>query len=228
MSTPSKAKPVRLLIVDDSPLIRLGLRAALEERPGLVIVGEVDTAAKGVEATAQLKPDVVLLDLRLPDKPGFTACREITARCPGVRVLILTSSADERNVQQAISAGAHGYLLKDNDGASLAAAITQVASGRSVLDPTLADQVVNLMKQRPGATAVEKLKLLSFQEQRVVALLASGLTNKEIGEQMGLTEKTVKNYLATVFDKLGISRRAQAAALFVEAQQSDTTSTLHP
>lgn len=185
----------------------------------MTIVGEVGTAARGVEAAAELKPDVVLLDLRLPDKPGFAACREITARCPGARVLILTSSTDERNVQQAIAAGAHGYLLKDNDGASLAAAILQVASGRSVLDPTLTDQVVNLMKHRPGATAAEKLRQLSLQEHRVVALLASGLTNKEIGEQMGLTEKTIKNYLATVFDKLGISRRAQAAALFVEARQ---------
>jgi two-component system response regulator DevR len=210
---------VRVLLVDDSPLIRLGLRAALEDRSDIEIVGEEGTAAAGVAAAQRLKPDLVLLDLRLPDKPGFAACREISDHLPTVRVLILTSATDERNVQQAIAAGAFGYLLKDNDSATLAAAILQVASGRSVLDPTLAGQVVSLVRRGPEQSAADKIKALSFQEQRVVALLTSGLTNKEIGEQLNLTEKTVKNYLATIFDKLGIARRAQAAALYTEAQR---------
>lgn len=210
---------IRVLLVDDSPLIRLGLRAALEDRADIEIVGEEGTAAAGVAAAERLKPDLVLLDLRLPDKPGFAACREISDRLPTVRVLILTSATDERNVQQAIAAGAYGYLLKDNDSATLAAAILQVASGRSVLDPTLASQVVSLVRRGPELSAADKIKALSFQEQRVVSLLTEGKTNKEIGDALNLTEKTVKNYLATIFDKLGIQRRAQAAALYTEAQR---------
>ncbi|MBA4138112.1 MAG: DNA-binding response regulator [Opitutus sp.] len=219
MSASSTNPSVRVVLIDDSPLIRLGLKAALEDRPDIAIVGEAGTARDGVELCAKLKPDVVLLDLRLPDSPGIAACRELLKRTPQARVLILTSSTDERNVQQAITAGACGYLLKDNDGATLAAAILQVASGRSVLDPTLADQVVRMVKRGPELSAADKIKSLSMQEQRVVALLTEGRTNKEIGDELGLTEKTVKNYLATVFDKLGISRRAQAAALHTEAQR---------
>jgi len=213
------ARRIRVLLVDDSPLIRLGLRAALEDRTDIEIVGEEGTAATGVAAAERLRPDLVLLDLRLPDKPGFTVCREISDRLPTVRVLILTSATDERNVQQAIAAGAYGYLLKDNDSATLAAAILQVAAGRSVLDPTLAGQVVSLVRRGPELSAADKIKSLSFQEQRVVALLTEGKTNKEIGDALNLTEKTVKNYLATIFDKLGIQRRAQAAAIFTEAQR---------
>lgn len=223
MNPTPPADPVRLLIVDDSPLIRLGLRSALEDRPEVTIVGEAGTAEEGIALAARLEPEVVLLDLRLPDRPGFDACRAITQRNPATRVLILTSSTDERNVQQAISAGADGYLLKDNDGAMLAAAILQVASGRSVLDPTLTNQVVSLVKHRPEAPPSERLRQLSPRELRVVELISKGMTNKEIGEDLGLTEKTVKNYLATVFDKLGISRRAQAAALFVAARQGDSS-----
>jgi len=218
MSRP--AKPVRVALVDDSPLIRLGLRAALEDNRDVVIVGEAGTAADGVALVERERPDVVLLDLRLPDRPGFAACREIVQRRPGTRVLILTSSTEERNVQDAIAAGAQGYLLKDNDSAALAQAIAQVAAGHSVLDPSLHDQVVRLVRERPGASAADRIRSLSAQEQRVVALLAAGLTNKEIGDRLNLTEKTVKNYLATVFDKLGIARRSQAAALYTEAQRT--------
>ncbi len=219
MNADLSARTVRVLLVDDSPLIRLGLKAALEDRRDIVILGEAGTARDGVELALKLRPDVVLLDLRLPDQPGFAACRELTAKLPGTRVLILTSATDERNVQQAITAGAAGYLLKDNDGATLAAAILQVATGRSVLDPTIADQVVRMVKRGPEVSAAERIKTLSFQEQRVVALLTDGKTNKEIGDELGLTEKTVKNYLATIFDKLGIARRAQAAALYTEARR---------
>ena len=211
--------PVPVLLVDDSPLIRLGLKAALEDRTDLLIVGEAGTAAEGVALARRLQPAVVLLDLRLPDKPGIAACPEFARVAPGCRVLILTSSTDERNVQQAIAAGASGYLLKDNDGPTLAAAILQVAGGHAVLDPTLADQVVRMVKRGPEPSAAARIGSLSLQEQRVVALLTSGKTNKEIGESLGLTEKTVKNYVATIFTKLGIERRAQAAALYTQAQE---------
>jgi two-component system, NarL family, response regulator DevR len=221
MSPAAQPKAIRVLIVDDSPLIRLGLRSALEDYPGIAIVGEAGTAAAGVAAVGKYKPDVVLLDLNLPDKSGLQACREFLKERPQTRVLILTSSSNERHVQEAMAAGAQGYLLKDNDGATLSAALHKVAAGLPVLDPALAGQVLNLVKIGSSPSAAEKLRLLSHQEHRVVALLASGLTNKEIGDRMELTEKTVKNYLATIFTKLQITRRTQAAALFVEAGQPD-------
>ncbi len=217
MSASPAPKSIRVLLVDDSPIIRLGLRSALEDYTDIVIVAEAGTAADGITATVRHKPDVVLLDLHLPDKSGFHACRELLKARPQTHVLILTSSSNERNVQDAMIAGAKGYLLKDNDGASLAAALRIVAAGNAVLDPSMAGQVLNLVKHRSGLSAGEKLNQLSHQERRVVALLAHGMTNKQIGEQMGLTEKTIKNYLATIFTKLNIERRTQAAALYVEA-----------
>jgi two-component system response regulator DevR len=219
MSAPESA-PIRLLMIDDSPLIRAGLRAVLEAYREVQIVGEAGTAAEGLLAVTKHRPDVVLLDLRLPDRPGLAVCRDILHRQPGTRVLILTSSADERNVHEAIAIGAHGYLLKENDGVSLVAAIKRAAAGHSVLDPSLADQVLNLMKRAPSAAPSDCLALLSSQERRVLALLADGLTNKGIGDQLGLTEKTVKNYLSNIFDKLQVTRRAQAAAFYVRAHQA--------
>jgi DNA-binding NarL/FixJ family response regulator len=212
--TASAAPPVRLLMIDDSPLIRAGLRAVLEDQPAVTIVGEAGTAADGLAAVVLLKPDVVLLDLRLPDKPGFAACREILQQRPETRVIILTSATEERNVHEAIAVGAHGYLLKENDGASLVAAIVRVAAGHSVLDPSLADQMLNLMKH--GVEPTDRLTLLSPQECRVLSYIAGGLTNKEIASRMGLAEKTVKNYLRTVFEKLQVSRRSQAASLYIQ------------
>jgi len=134
-----------------------------------------------------LKPDVVLLDLRLPDKPGFAACREILQQRPETRVIILTSATEERNVHEAIAAGAHGYLLKENDGSSLVAAIVRVAAGHSVLDPSLADQMLNLMKH--GVKPTDRLSLLSPQECRVLSYIAGGLTNKEIATRWGWPKK---------------------------------------
>ena len=220
MNAQPAAKPIQVLIIDDSPIIRLGLRSALEDYPDIAIVAEAGTAADGVAAAARHKPDVVLLDLHLPDKSGIQACRELLKARPQAMVLILTSNSNERNVQDAMMAGAKGYLLKDNDGATLAAALRTVAAGSSVLDPTMAGQVLNLVKHRGSQTAQDKFNQLSPQERRVVAFLAEGMTNKEIGDQLGLTEKTVKNYLATIFAKLNIARRTQAVAVYVEATKS--------
>lgn len=219
MSAAPPHPPVRVLLIDDSPLIRLGLRAALEDRDDIVIIGEAGAAREGIDLVGRLQPDLVLLDLRLPDLPGFAACRELKAHHPDLHVLILTSATDDRNVQQAISAGAAGYLLKDNDSETLAAAILEVASGRSVLDPSIAKQVMGMVRRGPEPNAIDLIRTLSAQEQRVVALLTEGRTNKEIGLALGLTEKTVKNYLSTIFSKLGISRRAQAAALYTDAMR---------
>ena len=221
MSAPTNKAALRVLLVDDSPIIRLGLRSALEDHADITIVGEAGTAAAGLEAVTKLKPDVVMLDLNLPDKSGLLACRDFLRVNPQLPVLILTSSSSERNMHEAISAGARGYLLKENDGNALAAGLRAVCRGEPVLDPSMSAQVLNLVRNRGSLSAAEKLRLLSPQEHRVVALLAGGCTNKEIGEQLGLTEKTVKNYLATIFSKLNITRRTQAAALYVEAGQSD-------
>ena len=212
----SPVHPIRLVMIDDSPLIRAGLRAVLESYAEVMIVGEAGTAVEGLATVLQNKPDVVLLDLRLPDRPGLAVCTDILRRRPETRVLILTSSTDERRVHEAIALGAHGYLLKENDGASLVTAITRVAAGHSVIDPSLADQMVSLMKRGNEPTAAGRLSVLSPQERRVLALLAEGLTNKGIGERLGLTEKTVKNYLSNIFDKLHLSNRAQAAALYAQ------------
>ncbi len=216
----SSPHPIRLVIIDDSPLIRAGLRAVLEGVAAVEIAGEAGTAAQGIAAVMHHAPDVVLLDLRLPDRPGLAVCREILRRRPETRILILTSATDERAVHEAMALGAHGYLLKENDGASLAAAIVRVASGHSVVDPSLADQVVRLMKRGQQPMEAERLALLSPQEQRVLALLAEGLTNKGIGEKIGLTEKTVKNYLSNIFDKLHLTNRAQGAALYASSQRA--------
>jgi two-component system response regulator DevR len=214
---------IRIILIDDSPIIRLGLRSALEDHADITIVGEAGTAAAGLELLNKLKPDVVMLDLNLPDKSGLLACREYQKSRPGTPVLILTSSSSERNMHEAIAAGAKGYLLKENDGATLANALRTVARGDSVLDASMAGQVLNLVRHGGSQSALERLNSLSPQERRVVALLAGGLTNKEIGDQLGLTEKTVKNYLATIFSKLNITRRTQAAALYVEAGKSGDT-----
>lgn len=213
----SSNRTIRIILVDDSPIVRLGLRSALEDHTDIQIVGEAGTAASGLDLLSRHNPDVVMLDLHLPDKSGLLACRDYLKARPGIAVLILTSSNSERNVHEAISAGAKGYLLKENDGPTLATALRTVAKGNSVLDPSMAGQVLNLVRHGGTQTALTKLNALSPQERRVVALLAGGMTNKEIGDQLGLTEKTVKNYLATIFTKLNITRRTQAAALYVEA-----------
>lgn len=208
---------IRVLLVDDSPILRLGLRSALEDCTDIEIVAEAGTAAAGLEQLNRLKPDVVLLDLNLPDKSGLLACRDYLRSRPGTAVLILTSSNSERHMHDAIEAGARGYLLKENEGTALATALRTVAAGHSVVDPSMAGQILNLLRHKGTQSPADRLAALSAQERRVVALLASGLTNKEIGDQLGLTEKTVKNYLATIFSKLNITRRTQAAALYAEA-----------
>jgi two-component system response regulator DevR len=213
-------KPIRVLLIDDSSIIRLGLRSVLEDRSDITIVGEAGNCTEGLAAVDKLKPDLVLLDLHLPDKPGFTVCREILKRHGTIKVLILTSATEERNVHDAVAAGAHGYLTKDSDGDALVQAITRVAAGHSVIDPSLTSHMLSLVKTPLGSRPSDKLALLSPQEQRVLAYLTEGLTNKEIGAKMNLTEKTVKNYLVTIFGKLNITRRTQAAVFYSQINKS--------
>jgi len=212
MSSPA---PIRILLVDDSEVVRLGLRALLDADDGLHVIAEADGVAAAVRAAEQHRPDVVLLDIRLPDGSGFEACRQILRRLPETRVLILTSVVDETLVDEAIRAGAHGYLLKEINGRGLVQALRDVAAGKSILDPAVTARVLQLVKTG-GHAAGNTLTLLSPQEKRVLALIASGHTNKEVAAEMGLAEKTVKNYLSTVFEKLHVSRRSQAAALYAQ------------
>ena len=212
-----KAAPLRVLMVDDSEVVRMGLRALLGAEPSLMIVAEAHDVASAIEAATRHRPDVVLLDIRLPDGTGFDACRQILQRSPATRVLVLTSVADEDVVDNAIRAGVHGYLLKEVHGRALVQAIHDVADGKSILDPAITARVLALMRSTAPSTK-NTLAILSPQEHRVLALIAEGRTNKEAAQEMALTEKTVKNYLSNIFDKLHVSRRSEAAALFAKGQ----------
>ena len=214
----AEKKRVRVLLVDDSEVVRMGLRSLLGGQTGIEIIGEAENVATAVDTCAKLRPDVVLMDIRLPDGTGFDACRQILARQPDMRVLILTSVVDDTLVAEAIRAGVQGYLLKEINGRELVQAIFDVAAGQSILDPAATARVMRLVK---STTTRDLLATLSPQESRVLALIAQGCTNKEAASSMGLTEKTVKNYLSTVFEKLGINRRSQAAALYAQERPAD-------
>lgn len=204
---------IRVLIVDDHEVVRVGLRTLLERFSSVKVVGEAGTAATALLEVERLKPDVVLLDVRLPDASGFTVCREIQKHPSEVRVLVLTSYADDETLFDAITAGADGYLLKEIDGEALVAAIEKVASGQSVLDPAITGRVMGRVKC--AAEPPSKIQMLSAQERRVISLVAEGKTNKEIASALGLSDKTVKNYLSNILEKLHVSRRSQAAAMYV-------------
>lgn len=205
------------MIVDDSEVVRLGLKSLLVGEPTLEFAGEAGGVAAAIREADRCAPDVVLMDIRLPDGTGFDACRELLQRQPELRVLILTSSDDETLVDESIRAGAHGYLLKEVDGRGLIRAISDVHAGKSILDPAIAARVMSLLRSK-AVDQRDVLATLSPQERRVLALIAEGKTNKEVAQEMKLAEKTVKNYLATVFEKLHVTRRAQAAALFAQKE----------
>lgn len=215
MNKPPDSPRINLLLVDDSEVVRMGLHALLGTEPTIKIVGEATNVASAVEHCARLKPDVVLLDIRLPDGTGIDACRQILKCSENSRVLILTSVVDDTIVDEAIRAGAHGYLLKEVDGRGLVSAIRDVAAGKSILDPAITARVLQIMKSG-SAGGRDPLALLSPQEKRVLALIAEGCTNKEVGVRLNLSEKTVKNYLSTVFEKLHVSRRAEAAVIYAQ------------
>jgi DNA-binding NarL/FixJ family response regulator len=207
---------IRVLIVDDHHVVRLGLRALLDRHAGFDVVGEAGTVSAAVEEAKRLHPDVVLLDVRLPDGKGYEACRQIHQLLPDVRVLFLTSYADEQTVLESLDAGGDGYLLKEIDEAALVQGIRSVANGQSILDPAITRRVLERARTPGVPTGETKWATLSPQEKRVLSLVAEGKTNKEIGLDMGLSDKTVKNYLSNILEKLQLTRRSQAAAFFVQ------------
>jgi DNA-binding NarL/FixJ family response regulator len=212
----SETAPIRILLVDDHEVLRLGLRTLFAESDGFAVVGEAGTMAEAIAKAAKLKPDVVLMDVRLPDGSGVQACREIRAARPETRIVFLTSYADEDSVLATILAGAYGFLLKEVSSEELLRAMRTVAAGRSILDPAVTQRVLDRVKALPGATASNKRDELSAQEERVLALVAQGKTNKEIAALLQLSDKTVGHYLESVFQKLQVSRRSQAAVYYTK------------
>ena len=219
----TETKIIRLLVVEDHQITRLGLCTLLGAYPQFEVAGEAGTVAEALNDVIRLKPDVVLLDVRLSDGSGIEVCRRLQKLDLETKVLVLTSYGSDDLLFEAIAAGADGYLLKEIHGDKLIQAIQDVAEGKSILDPAVTRRVMSRAQNPTSPLVQNKLDLLSAQERRVVALVAEGKTNKEIGHEMGLSDKTVKNYLSNALEKLQVARRSQAAALYI-TQTRDTTS----
>jgi two-component system, NarL family, response regulator DevR len=203
---------IRVFLLDDHEVVRRGLLALLEATGEIEVVGESGSALEAARRIPALRPDVAVLDARLPDGSGIDVCREVRSADPEIKALILTSYQDDEALFSAIMAGAAGYVLKQIKGTDLVDAIRRVASGQSLLDPAVTQQV--LERIRHGADSEpEELKRLTAQERRILELIAEGMTNRQIGEQLFLAEKTVKNYVSSLLAKLGLERRTQAAIL---------------
>ncbi|HZQ26751.1 MAG TPA: response regulator transcription factor [Acidimicrobiales bacterium] len=201
---------VRVLLVDDHEVVRRGLRGLIDAEPDLEVASEAGSVAEALLRLPPAKPDVAVLDVRLPDGNGVELCREIRANYPEVQCLMLTSFADDEALFNAIMAGASGYLLKQIHGMELIDAIRRVALGESLLDPAITRRVLD--RVRNAADEDDPVSRLSGQERRILDLIAEGLTNRQIGERLYLAEKTVKNYVSSLLAKLGMARRTEAAA----------------
>ncbi|HET7700662.1 MAG TPA: response regulator transcription factor [Candidatus Limnocylindria bacterium] len=202
---------VRVMLVDDHEVVREGLRTLIGRDKGMTVAAEAATMAEAIEAAARSKPDVIIMDVRLPDGSGVEACRAIREARPDTKVIMLTSYADDEALFASIVAGAAGYLLKQTRGQAVIEAITAVAQGRSLLDPDVTGKVLERVR-RGREDEDPAFASLTDQERKVLEQLAEGKTNREIGEVLFLSEKTVKNYVSRILDKLGLARRAEAAA----------------
>ena len=203
-------RKIGVFLLDDHEIVRRGVKDLLEADPGIVVVGEAGTAASALARIPALRPDVAVLDVRLPDGDGVSVCREIRSKMPGVACLMLTSFSDDEALFDAIMAGAAGYVLKQIRGTDLVGAVRTVASGESMLDPDAASRVMQRMRDQTARA--DPLAGLTDQERKILELIGEGLTNRQIGERLYLAEKTVKNYVSALFAKLGMERRTQAAA----------------
>jgi len=210
-------RSLRVLLVDDHEVVRAGLRALLEAQDGIEVVGEVGTAADAVRHVGFDAPDVVVMDVRLPDGSGVEATRKIRDRWPDVAVLVLSSFADEEALMSSIEAGASGYLLKRVDTDAIVDAVRAVGAGESLLDPAMTKQLFT--KLRDSDREDELIARLSGQERRILTRLAQGKTNREIADEMYLAEKTVKNYVSNLLAKMGMARRSEAAAYAARAAE---------
>jgi DNA-binding NarL/FixJ family response regulator len=209
---------IRVFLLDDHEVVRRGVQDLLEAEPDITVVGEAGTAAEALARVPAARPDVAILDMRLPDGDGISVCRDLRSDFPDLACLMLTSFGDDEALLSAIMAGASGYLLKQVRGSDIVGAVRTVAAGGSLLDPRMTATV--LERLRHPVTNDDPVDVLSEQERRVFDLIGEGLTNRQIGERLFLAEKTVKNYVSSVLSKLGMQRRTQAAALAARRQES--------
>ena len=207
--------PIRIVVADDHEVVRIGLAALLDQQPGFTVVGEARTGDEAVRVVMRERPDVVVMDIRMPDGSGIEACRILSREAPESRVIILTSYADSDALFEAIAAGASGYVLKRIGSSELVDAIRTVAAGRSMLDPAVTAQVLDRVRRASRAEESDAFRELTDQERRVLARLAEGASNREIAEAMGLAEKTVRNYVSSILAKLELVSRSQAAAIAI-------------
>ncbi|MCW2530689.1 MAG: DNA-binding response regulator, NarL/FixJ family, contains and domain [Blastococcus sp.] len=211
--------PVRVFLVDDHEVVRRGVAEVLEDDPGITVAGEAGSVAEALARVPAVRPDIVVIDMRLPDGDGAELCRGLRERVPGLRCLVLTSYSEQDALDAAVRAGAAGFLLKQVRGPALVSAVRTVAAGGSLFD----DVAPAVPRNRgPAAAGSERLSMLTDQERSVLRLIGEGLTNRQIGERMGLAEKTVKNYTSHLLAKLGLERRTQAAILATQLRDPAT------
>ncbi|CAN5675118.1 response regulator transcription factor [soil metagenome] len=209
---PAPGTKLRLLVVDDHEVVRQGLVALLDRRDPFQVVAEAGSVAEALAAVERHQPDLVIMDIRLPDGSGIEACRDIRAEYPETRVVMLTSYPDEEAVLSAIVAGASGYLLKQVRARDLVTALEAVGRGESLLDPAVTEKVLERVRRIATSAYTDEFAQLTAQEQKILLLVAEGKTNKEIAADVFLSDKTVKNYVSSILSKLNLQRRAQAAA----------------
>ena len=203
---------LRVLLVDDHEVVRVGVKVLIERHPDMEVVGEAGTVREAIEGAESLRPDVMVLDIRLPGGSGVDACREIKNRWPEVKIIMLTSFADDKTIFDAIACGAEGYVLKQIGSAQLIEALEKVGRGQSLLDPAVTSQVLAKVREARQQEQAHAFADLNRQELEILAHVSEGLTNREIGARLVLSEKTVRNYVSTILSKLDLTSRAQAAA----------------
>ncbi|MGA8016915.1 MAG: response regulator transcription factor [Candidatus Dormiibacterota bacterium] len=214
-----ETESIRVLLCDDHELVRLGIRRLLEAEAGIAVIGEASDADAALESVARLGPDVVVMDVRMPGRSGIEACREIRSAHPETHVLMLTSFADDEALFTSIMAGASGYVLKQIHGGDLVGAIREVAAGHSLLDPQVTERVLARLRGEV-VTPGDIINDLTPQERKILALVAEGMTNRQIAERVHLADKTVKNYVSNILMKLGLERRAEVAAFVARRRAS--------
>ncbi|MET9539365.1 response regulator transcription factor [Streptomyces sp. NPDC006553] len=224
---PAAATPTRVFLLDDHEVVRRGLRDLIDDEPDMEVVGEAASAEQALARGPALRPDVAVLDVRLPDGDGISVCRDLRSRMPDVACLMLTSFDDEDALLDAIMAGAAGYVLKQIKGSDLVAAVRTVATGQSMLDPATTARLMRSLRDPEAAKPPkdERLAVLSDRERSVLELIGEGLTNRQIAKRLYLSEKTVKNHISRLLGKLGVERRVQAAVIAAQVHEHDPEGT---